>query len=173
MELFERLGEERLRRRTARLGCGASERQQGQHEALLRAVVQIALELPAGLIGRRGRGDARGGIRLARVGRFARLRDRGAIAIPVVGGRIAARQEQLVALRVRDPELVGEACDHPCARTRAAGLDEAEMSCRDARLQRELKLAELSPLAPRAQQDTDTSALPRVIRRRRRFGCWS
>jgi hypothetical protein len=51
LELFERVGDERFRRRAARLCLGQLQRQGSADELLLRAVVQIALESPPGLVG--------------------------------------------------------------------------------------------------------------------------
>jgi hypothetical protein len=52
LDLFERVGDEPFRWRAARLCRGQSQRQGGGDELLLRAVVQIALQSPPGLIGR-------------------------------------------------------------------------------------------------------------------------
>jgi hypothetical protein len=52
LELFERVGDEPFRWRAARLCLGQAQRQGGGDELLLRAVVEIALELPPRLIGR-------------------------------------------------------------------------------------------------------------------------
>jgi hypothetical protein len=52
LELVERFGDEPFRWRAARLCLGQSQRQGGGDELLLRAVVQIALESPPGLVGR-------------------------------------------------------------------------------------------------------------------------
>jgi hypothetical protein len=89
LKLVEGLGQERLSGRAARPGRGPFEHQRGQDEALLRAVVQIALELPAGLIGRRDRARARGVWE-----RFAGRVGRGPMMMVFVGcGRIAVGQE--------------------------------------------------------------------------------
>jgi hypothetical protein len=76
-----------------------------------------------------------------------------------VGRRVAGREQQRVALAQRNLERGRELDDHLGARTRAAGLDEAQVARRDARLEAEVELAEPAPLAPFAQQRADGGAL--------------
>jgi hypothetical protein len=72
-----------------------------------------------------------------------------------VGGRVAGRQEQVVALAQRDLEPLGEPDHHVAARLRAAGLHEAQVTRRDVGLERELELAEPPAGPPLAQQSPD------------------
>jgi hypothetical protein len=59
-----------------------------------------------------------------------------------VGGCVAGRQEQLVALAERQAKRLGEPDDHLAARHRAAALDEAEVPLRRSGQQGQLKLAQ-------------------------------
>ena len=75
----------------------------------------------------------------------------------LVDRRIAGGEQEPVALAQRDLELAGEVEDHLLARLRAAGLDEAEVAGGDARLEREVELAEAAALAPVAEEVADGS----------------
>jgi hypothetical protein len=59
-----------------------------------------------------------------------------------VGGRVAGRQEQLVALAERQAKRLGEPDDYLAAGHRAAALDEAEVPLRRSGQQGQLKLAQ-------------------------------
>ena len=65
--------------------------------------------------------------------------------------REAGGQQQRVAVAQRDLERVGEMQQHLPARSGTACLDEAQVARGDRGVERELELAELAPLAPRAQ----------------------
>ena len=64
-------------------------------------------------------------------------------------------KEQVVAISQGHLELFGEVEQHRCARARATGLDEAQMTRGDACLQPELELAEPALLTPLSQQCAD------------------
>jgi hypothetical protein len=68
------------------------------------------------------------------------------------GGREAGGQQEVVAVAQRYVELLGQMQHHLPARLRAARLQEAQVSRRDAGLEREVELAEAAPPAPVAQQ---------------------
>src|SRR5919109_285393 len=72
--------------------------------------------------------------------------------------RLTGPKEELVAFTQRNAELVGEMEHHLRARTRAAGLNEAEMSSRDAGLQGQVELAEPPSLPPATQERADRHA---------------
>jgi hypothetical protein len=63
-------------------------------------------------------------------------------------------EQQAVALAQRHLELIGEVDDHLRARTRASGLQEAQVAGRDARLEREVELGHPPALSPLAKQCT-------------------
>ena len=69
--------------------------------------------------------------------------------------RVARREEQGVALAERDVEVVGEMQHQLPARSRAAGLDEAQMAGGHLRLAGEVELAQAAALAPVTQQIAD------------------
>ena len=113
--------------------------------------------------GRRPRpGTARGrvstGRSAARTGAIAGVVERALR----VGGRVAGREQQRVALAQRHLELLGQVQHQLAAGLRAAGLDEAEVARRDAGLERQVELAEPAPLAPVAQQRAERRAVERL-----------
>ena len=67
-------------------------------------------------------------------------------------GCVARRHQQLVAVAQRHLEPVRQLEDHAGAGARPARLDEAQVPCRDAGVERQVELAEAPPLAPVAQQ---------------------
>ncbi len=73
----------------------------------------------------------------------------------LVDGGMARGQQEAVALAQRDVELVGQVQHHLGAGPGAAGLDEAEVPRRHARLEREIELAQVPAPAPVAQQRPD------------------
>ena len=72
-----------------------------------------------------------------------------------VGGGEAGGEQELVAVAQRDVELLGQVQDHVAARPGPAGLEEAQVARRHARLARQLELAEAPALAPLSQQVSD------------------
>ena len=68
---------------------------------------------------------------------------------------MACCQQELVAIAQRHVERLGELQDHVGAGARAAGLEEAQMPRRDARLEGEVELAQPPAGAPLAQQRPD------------------
>ena len=76
-----------------------------------------------------------------------------------VGGREAGGEEERVAVAKRHVEVLGELDDHVGAGLRAAGLDEADVAGRHARLEREVLLAHAAPEAPVAQERSDAGAV--------------
>jgi len=68
---------------------------------------------------------------------------------------VSGREQQLVAVAQRHLEPFGELEHHVRARPRPAGLHEAEVTGRHARLERQIELAQAAPLAPVAQQRAD------------------
>ena len=73
------------------------------------------------------------------------------LALGVHGG-IAGGQQHRVALTQRNLELLSQPDHHLPAGTCAPGLQETDLAGRDLGLQRQLELAEVPPLAPRAEQ---------------------
>ena len=69
-----------------------------------------------------------------------------------IGRREAAREEQPVAFGDRQIEVLGQVDEELAARAGPAGLDEAQVLGRDARVQRQLELAEAASRAPEADQ---------------------
>src|SRR5437763_1950018 len=69
--------------------------------------------------------------------------------------RVAGREQQPISLPQRDLKLLGKVQDHLGARLRPPRLDEAQMPSRDARVEREVQLAEPSPLSPVAEHGAD------------------
>jgi hypothetical protein len=69
--------------------------------------------------------------------------------------RVARRQQQAVAIAQGDFEMIGEVQDHLAARARPTGLEEADVTGGDSRLERQLELAEAAALPPGAEQLAD------------------
>jgi hypothetical protein len=65
------------------------------------------------------------------------------------------RDQKRILLTERHLQPLGEAQHHLPARSRAAGLDEAQMPRRDLGLEGEIELAHAPPLAPAAQMMSD------------------
>ena len=73
--------------------------------------------------------------------------------------RIARGEQEPVAIAERDIEPFGQVEHHLATRSRPPGLDEAEVTGGHGRVERELELADPSPLAPGAQQLADARGL--------------
>jgi hypothetical protein len=69
-----------------------------------------------------------------------------------VDGRVARGQQHPVALAERDVEVLGQVQDHLLAGLAAAGLHEAQVARRDARLEREVELAQAPARTPGLDQ---------------------
>ena len=85
---------------------------------------------------------------------------RSVVGLVQVGRREAAREQQPIALGDRQVEALGEMDQQLAARARAAGLDEAEVLGREARVERELELAEPAAATPEPDQLADGLRLP-------------
>ena len=73
-------------------------------------------------------------------------------------GRVAGREQECVAVTQRHVEMLGQLHDHLGARPRTAGLDEAHVARGDAGSDREVELAQATPLPPVAEQRADARA---------------
>ena len=71
--------------------------------------------------------------------------------------RVARRMQQQIAIAQRHVELFGKAQHHLAAWLRPAGFQKTEMPRGDFRIERQLELAQATPLAPLAQQIADRS----------------
>src|ERR1700732_4484052 len=72
--------------------------------------------------------------------------------------RISGRDQQHVAIAQRNLQPLGKMQHHIAAGQCAAGLDKAQMLCRDVGIAGKRQLAEMPPLPPLAQMPTDRSA---------------
>jgi len=79
-------------------------------------------------------------------------------------GRVPGRDEERVLLAQRYVEVLGEVQHELPARPRSSGLHEREVAGREPCFARELQLAEMAALPPRAQQLAEAGA-SRVDRR--------
>ena len=73
-------------------------------------------------------------------------------AVLGVGGGVAARQQQRVAVAERDVEVFGQSQDHVAGRPGASGLDEAQVPGGDVGRDGQVELAEAAALPPLAEQ---------------------
>ena len=69
--------------------------------------------------------------------------------------RVAGGVQQHIAVAQRHVESLGEVQHHVAARSRAPGLQKAEMARGDFRVQRQIELAQAATLPPFAQQIAD------------------
>ena len=111
--------------------------------------------------------DERGvGLLLAQdeIERAARLRQGGGIeARRAVDRGVAGRREEIVAVTERHVERAREQDDHLAARRGPAGLDEAQMTRRHARLDRQIELTHAATRTPLAQQPADPARLDHFL----------
>jgi hypothetical protein len=73
-----------------------------------------------------------------------------------VDRRVAGGEQQPVALAQWHPQALGQVQHHPLARARTAGFHETEVARRDARVQRQVELAEAAAGSPGLQERSDS-----------------
>src|SRR6516162_7464218 len=74
--------------------------------------------------------------------------------------RVSRRDQQQVALAERNLEPLGKPENHLPAGQRPAGLDKAQMLCRDISVAGKCELTEAAPLPPFTQMPADRSGCP-------------